>query len=260
MSTTPIEYGVTLRRSLAFQIIGVFIAAVVIATTLRAVVVGVYVIPSRSMEPTLLAGDVVLVSKVSYWLGVPPTIPLTDIVLSRRFRLQWSKPQRGDVVVFRFAYQALFPHEPEYFVKRIVAVAGDTVWVISDSVLSRKPPKARIPPEQHYGGMVIVPHRGMRVRVLPTTIDYWRPFIEREGNRVRIERSSVLINDSVCSHYVFQQDYYYVLGDNRSSSFDSRYWGFVSESDIIGKPVVILWSKSPILGTIRWERIGAIPR
>lgn len=248
------------HRAARSQPLAVLIGAIVVALSIRIFAAGIYVIPTRSMEPTLHAGDVLLVSKLSYWLGMPPTVPFTDVVLNNPWRIRWSYPQRGEVIVFRFAYHEQFPNEPDYFVKRIVGMPGDTLWVVGDSIYQR-PPRHRHPvADLRYGGKVMVPAAGMTVELHPSTIEYWRPLIEREGNRVAITRNLVLINGESRSSYTFAHNYYYVLGDNRASSFDSRYWGFVSDADIIGKPVLVLWSKSPGLGTIRWERIGSIPR
>ncbi|MCX7929585.1 MAG: signal peptidase I [Chlorobi bacterium] len=237
------------------------VSSVTVAFVVRTVGFSIYVIPTRSMEPSLFAGDVVLVNKLGYWLGVPPTVPLTDIVLSRPIRIQWSKPRRGDVVVFRFAYHAEYPTEPDYFVKRIVGMPGDTLWVVGDSVYAyRAKRRMRTTPQQRYAGAVVVPAAGMTIELSPKNAEYWRPFIEREGCRLECVRNVVLLDGQLRSKYTFVSDHYYVLGDHRSNSFDSRYWGFVSEMDIIGKPVLVLWSKSPTLGTIRWERFGTVPQ
>ena len=236
------------------------LAAVVLgAVILRSIALGVFVIPSRSMEPTLLAGDVVLVSKLCFWLAPPPTIPLTDVVLERRPRLLWRAPRRGDIIVFRFAYHAQFPTEPEFFVKRIVGLPGDTLWVVGDSIF-RKP--QRIPRQKTgvYTGMVVVPKEGMNVALDRTTLRYWQPFIEREGHRAELVRGLVVLDGQSRSSYTFEQNFYYVLGDNRAGSFDSRMWGFVAESDIVGMPVLVLWSRSPVLGHVRWNRLGVVPR
>ncbi len=231
-----------------------------LAIVLRVFALGIYIIPTSSMEPTLMAGDVVLVSKLRYGIGLPPVVPFTDIVLTLPVRWWWRKPQRGDIIVFRFAYHAQYPSEPDYFVKRIVGMPGDTLWVVGDSLLSRPPRRLRLPPTQQYAGRVIVPAAGMTVSLNVSTIPYWRPFIEREGNKVEVTRNLVLINRQSRSDYTFEQDYYYVLGDNRQRSFDSRWWGFVSAVDIVGSPVLVLWSKSPVLGTMRWERTLVVPQ
>ncbi|MBK9247697.1 MAG: S26 family signal peptidase [Ignavibacteria bacterium] len=88
----------------------------------------------------------------------------------------------------------------------------------------------------------------------------YRHIIEREGSTIEISHSIIIINGSVSSTYTVQDNYYYVLGDNRRDSYDSRYWGFVPEVNIIGKPLLIYWSselQSMVKG-IRWERIGLV--
>lgn len=241
------------------RLVPTLLVVVLGAVVLRSIALGVFVIPSRSMEPALLAGDVVLVSKLSYWLAPPPTIPLTDVVLQRRPRLQWHAPQHGDIIVFRFAYHAQFPSEPEYFVKRIVGLPGDTLWVVDDSVF-RVPHRISRRRGRLYTGKVVVPKQGMSITLDRTTLRYWQPFIEREGHQVELVRGLIVIDGQSRSSYIFEQNYYYVLGDNRAASFDSRFWGFVAESDIIGTPVIVLWSRSPVLGHMRWNRLGVEPR
>jgi signal peptidase I len=242
-----------------WRLLSTLALAVIVAVVVRTIALGVFMIPTRSMEPTLLAGDVVLVCKVSYWLGMPPTIPLTDIVLSHPPRLRWRYPERGELIVFRFAYHANVATEHEYFVKRIVGMPGDTIWVVGDSVY-RLPPQRRYRQRERYDGFILVPKEGTSIQLTTTNVQYWKPFIEREGHRIEVVRGVVLLDGQSMTTYTFQQNFYYVLGDNRAHSFDSRVWGFVAESDIVGKPLLVVWSRSPVLGHVRWSRLGVVPQ
>jgi signal peptidase I len=93
--------------------------------------------------------------------------------------------------------------------------------------------------------------------------------IEREGHTVRTEDDMILIDGTVTSTYLVHKNYYFVLGDNRDNSMDSRYWGFVPDDHLIGEALFVYWSWdtkvsvsniSEKLSTIRWKRIGTLIR
>lgn len=105
-----------------------------------------------------------------------------------------------------------------------------------------------------YGGLVI-PKKGETVKLTIRNFDLYKRIIEIfEDNEVRIENDNIYINEQITEHYTFRQNYYFVLNDNRDDSKDSRHWGFVPESHIIGKASFIWFSKFPE-GSIRTERI-----
>lgn len=161
-----------------------------------------YLVPSPSMVPTLLPGDRILADKRAYGLRVP----ILDKVLFR------STPDRGDVVVFRY------PADPSMtFVKRIVAVPGDTVEVV-DGVLLVNGDKS--------------PYQG----ILGEAAD-------AKGRNYQKTK--------------IPEGHLFAMGDNRDFSTDSRFWGFVPEEDILGRPFLIYWSSGQGMGVPRWERIGS---
>ncbi|MGK7313213.1 MAG: signal peptidase I [Candidatus Longimicrobiales bacterium M2_2A_002] len=216
-----------------------WIKSLVIALTLflviRAFVVEAFRIPTASMENTLLVGDFLLVNKAVYGAQVPGT----------SVRLPaFGAPERGDVVVFTP------PHDPaRNYVKRLVGVAGDTL-AMRDKILFRNGDPVREdyvvygdPLDSHAPSMgwqadyLVDP--GNRIRYRPTR-DNWGPLVVPEGR-------------------------YFVLGDNRDDSEDSRYWGFVEEASIKGKPLFVYYSfnprtrdQVPWLTEIRWDRIGGV--
>jgi signal peptidase I len=191
-------------------------------------------IPTSSMENTLLVGDFLLVNKAVYGAEVPGTNLRLPAV---------TEPGRGDVVVFNP------PHEPrKNYVKRLVGLPGDTLQMV-DKVLFLNGRPLPEPYARYIDRNGDARHPGMRwqsnhliaspaAREYHPSRDTWGPLVVPPGR-------------------------YFVLGDNRDNSEDSRYWGFVSRSAIRGQPWVVYFSFEPspgreVLdpGEIRWDRLG----
>ena len=199
---------------------------------IRAFLVQSYVVPSGSMENTLLPGDFLLAAKFTYGLE----IPYTGIKL-----LQLKKPRRGEVVVFKY------PLAPVDYVKRVVAVAGDTVE-IRDKVLYVN----GVPQEEPY-----VIHTDSRV--IPNDLGIPPPEFQRlweerklvENYSVRDNFGPVVVPEGCC----------FVMGDNRDASSDSRFWGPLPYKNLKGTPLIIFFSwdsNGPwwrVWERIRWRRL-----
>jgi len=105
-------------------------------------------------------------------------------------------------------------------------------------------------------GPLLIPAKGMTLELTTENLPLYRRAIEiYEGNSVEVRDGQILINGEACSSYTFQMDYYWMQGDNRHNSADSRYWGFVPEDHIVGRATAILFSKDKEKGGIRWNRI-----
>ncbi|MEJ2679401.1 MAG: signal peptidase I [Gemmatimonadota bacterium] len=202
--------------------------SLVIAFTLfiviRTFVVEAFRIPTGSMENTLLVGDFLLVNKAVYGAQVPGT----------SIRLPaFEEPRRGDVIVFNP------PVDPDKnYVKRVVGVPGDTLRM-RDKVLYVNGERQVEPYAVHNDPAdVYAPGMAWQRKFLADPHDtlYYRPTRDNWGPIV------------VPPHE------YFVLGDNRDDSEDSRYWGWVKSSTIEGKPLFVYFS--PWLTAIRWSRIG----
>jgi signal peptidase I len=121
------------------------------------------------------------------------------------------------------------------------------------------PHDARFPWNRDNFGPVIVPGKGDTISLTLLNINIYRRIIETyEQNRLEVSNTTIYINGTPATQYTVKQDYYFVLGDNRHHSRDSRHWGFLPESHIIGKPVLIWFSAGRITGQpprIYWNRI-----
>lgn len=229
----------------------VFPAAVLLFLVLRTFFVEAYKIPSGSMERTLLVGDFLLVNKLVYGAGIPFT--------GRRMPAV-RMPRVGDVVVFEY------PVDPsKNFVKRLVGMAGDTL-AMRDGVLERNGKVQQETYVEHTEPGVDPVNdefrwqRGHLVKtaVAASALEAGSGFAE--GTLYRPSRNN-------WGPLVVPPHHFFVLGDNRDNSLDSRYWGFVSDSLLRGTPLVVYYSfepdsasAMPWLTRIRWARIGSAVR
>ena len=108
-------------------------------------------------------------------------------------------------------------------------------------------------------GPIWIPAKGKSINLtLDNIAVYERPIRVYEGNDLKITDGKIFINGKEAKSYTFKMDYYWMMGDNRHNSADSRYWGFVPEDHIVGKPIFIWWSSDPDrngFSGIRWNRL-----
>ena len=123
-------------------------------------------------------------------------------------------------------------------------------------------PFAIFPNTDEYGwtrdnfGPIVIPKKGMTMKLTNDNISiYKRVITHYEHNTLQIKDGKFIINGQPTSEYTFKMDYYWMMGDNRHHSQDSRYWGFVPEDHVVGKPIFIWFSYDSQLGKIRWDRI-----
>lgn len=248
-------------------------------------------VPSGSMQPTIEPGDVILVNKQ---VVGPRLLNLRKLYRENRVeyrRLQGRKAvSRGDILVFQQPQWTANPAKSaygEYFVKRCVGLPGDTLLVDSSYIrhcseepcLSMKRMFTSKKREFHdmYKSQGVYPHHPkynhwsiiqfgpiwLPAKGSVLVFDTLNPFlyadiIRMEGNKfVPDSLGKVWINNSIRSDYTFKQNYYFMLGDNFFGSSDSRVWGFVPESHIVGKAFIAAFSINPYrrwYKSITWNR------
>lgn len=200
------DQGEPLRSTLSEWVI-----TVLLLLFLTTMLVQAFVIPTGSMEDTLLIGDHLLVDKLAY---SPPG-------LISKYILPYENPKRGDIIVFRYPTDI-----QQTFVKRCMGVPGDHIRIVNKVVyLNGKP--------------LDEPYKYNKTDY----IDSYRDNFPGEPN-VTLEPGAVqmLEHNVVNGEVVVPPNSYFAMGDNRDSSWDSRYWGFVPRQNIIGKPLIIYWS------------------
>jgi signal peptidase I len=274
----------------------IFLFTVVLALLLKTCAIEAFRIPTASMENTLKAGDFLLVNKFVYGPRTPSTIPFTALALPVIRLPGPSSPRRGDVMVFELPPYAREGDSDAHrqYVKRCIALPGDTlliknrrVYVNGDELIvptvrtsdrhllpqgygdPRMFPKGAGFNEDQYGP-VVVPRSGDTVLLSKETYFLFKDVIAYEGHEIGLDSAgAVVVDGDPRQTYVIAKDYYFVLGDNRDNSLDSRFWGFVPDDAIIGKAMMIYWSWNEVAAEqgfterfkhIRWERIGTIIR
>lgn len=212
--------------------------AVLLFLVIRTFLVEAFKIPTGSMERTLLVGDFLLVNKAVYGAQ----LPFTEIRLPA-----FDRPERGDVVVFEYPLD-----QSKNYVKRVIGLPGDTVSM--------------------RGGQLYV----NGVRQVEEYVQHTQPggdYHDQQFNWQRqhlapgVERSSYRPTRDDWGPIVVPEGKYFVMGDNRDNSQDSRYWGFVDRTLIKGRPLFIYYSFDrsrlrplPWLTEVRWDRVGNLVR
>jgi len=242
-----------------------------ITLIIRSFFIAAYKIPTASMKNTLLPGDYLIISKADYKLTTPRFIPFTQIEIPYLTLLDIDKPKLYDVIVFKYPgniYRKITDNKLN-LVKRIVALPGDTLKIVNRTLFLNhkriKPPttvyysdskilsggvrgKGIFPPNKNWNtdnyGPLVIPQKGDKIRLSLKNIKYWQTVIENDTDTstVSVEGSVININGIPAREYTLRQNYYFVMGDNRDNSLDSRYWGYVPEKNILGKALVIYWS------------------
>ncbi len=204
------------------------VIAIILALTIRVFIVQAFKIPSGSMIPSLQIGDHILVNKLSYGIQRPKDcefemsfLPVT--CYSSELVVDFGPPERGDVIVFRYPED-----EHKDFIKRIIGVPGDSIQIRNKIVYVNGEPFQDATFTQRVDPGIIDGRINPRDNYGPVTVP---------------------------------PHSYFVMGDNRDQSLDSRFWGYVQEHKIKGRAFLVYWSwngQGSLMEWVRWNRIGKI--
>ena len=194
-------------------------------------------VPSNSMMPTLLTGDFILVNKFDYGLRLP--------ILNSKI-IDFSKPERGDVIVFRYPnYEHRAGYSGVDFIKRVVALPGDTISYEKDQLIVNGDAVEYKKIGSYQGvdsGKAMSGYRHIREKINEADHDI---LLHPLGNSRKLSKTTV------------PEGHYFVMGDNRAHSSDSRFWGYVPESYILGKAIGIWMHWDWNHNTMQLSRIGS---
>lgn len=212
-----------------------------------------FVIPSGSMKNSMLIGDMLFVKKFSY--GIPtPRLPWLEVQVLPDFKgnghlIDGPKPQKGDIVVFRY------PHDEKiHYVKRCVATGGDIIF-LQNKKLYLHPKDGNEFVKKNYKNHNIIEFQDMLFVEDPYRKDH--PGIHNDDSITRGSTSYTQLFDMMPIQ--IPKGEYFMMGDNRDHSNDSRFWGTVAYEYIVGKPwfIYFSWDKDK---NIRWDRVFQTPK
>lgn len=204
-----------------------FFPVLLLVLLLRTFVVEPFHIPSSSMVPTLLVGDFILVNKFDYGLRLP--VIHTKIV-------KIGEPKRGDVIVFRY------PPDPKVdYIKRVIGLPGDHIVYRGETLYINGKP---------------IPDKGLGFYTGP----------DQMGAVLHQENLGGVVHDTLIipgmehkqGEWTVPPGEYFVMGDNRDNSSDSRYWGFVPENNILGRAFFVWMNWDAFRDSALWHRVGTV--
>jgi len=271
-----------------------YFAPIIVALLLTTFVVQGYGVPTGSMENTVMTGDMLWGNKLIYGAKSPQYFPFTNIRIPFLQLPAFAHPRTGDVVIFDWPgnRDEVRPVDHENYLKRCIGTPGDTVQLINRVVYVNHrmipfPPNAKIETVTIYPkgypdpeifpkgsdfnsdnyGPIVVPKKADNIKLNAEAFQKWQIFIEREGHSCELHGTSVFIDGKPVTNYTVEHDYYFMMGDNRENSLDSRFWGFVPKQSVLGKAMIVYWSWNPDIpiydlpqkiASVAWNRIGIL--
>lgn len=237
------------------------------------------------MEPAMLPGDIILVSKMTYGVRL-----LNPVIYFKQKKIEyfrtrgWSSIKKGDTFVFNWPeFKKSTDSSTDIYgdclVKRCYTLPEDTVIIKNERIINEKnnyggeiyepgmgdiqrkhnlfPRDSSLRWSLDKYGPLYVPGRGQTINLTKQIVYWYKDILLYENPNARIKDSTLVIDGKTVLKYTFQHNYYFMLGDNFYNSYDSRYWGFLPDANVIGKAIVVLFSIDPYengLKKIRWRR------
>jgi len=244
------------------------VGAIIVVMILNGLLIASFVVPTGSMERTVMTGDFLFVNKYLYGPTTPQVVPFINVPLPFYKFPAFRDPEKGDVIVFIFPGKRdeVIPTRFDYYLKRCIATAGDTLLIVNKKVYvngieqllpeygqfdqysqeSQYDKVRSFPPgagntANNYGPLRI-PKIGDKVSVTPNNWRQWEIFIKREGHDITYNGESILIDGKPSNQYTVERNYCFGMGDNRDNSEDSRFFGFIPYENVVGTPLIVYLS------------------
>ncbi len=218
-----------LKESTLVEYAKSFFPVILAVLLLRSFLVEPFRIPSGSMMPTLLVGDFILVNKYTYGIRLP--------VINRKV-VDLGSPERGDVMVFRF------PKNPDVdYIKRVIGLPGDHIVYQDKTLFINGTQVPQVPAGTYIGSGSGLSMSGASLR---------REILGEVEHDILVMPRQRGVNSDV----VVPEGHYFVMGDNRDNSNDSRYWGFVPDENLVGRAFMIWMNWDSAGDGVAWNRIG----
>jgi len=249
---------------------GSLLLTLVIVLFIQSFFIQGYSTPTGSMLSTILIGDKMFFNQFLYGGSTPRFIPFTEIKLPYWRLPAVREPRRDDIVNFDFPgfKDEIEPSTKVQYLKRTIGQPGDVVEVRNKVVYVNgtefpKPKglqfsdrrifkKGETDPDifptgsgwnRDQYGPLRVPAKGDVIELNRNNYLWWDTFIKREGHKIEIKgENEILIDGKPAASYTVEEDYYFMMGDNRDNSLDSRFWGFVPKENIVGKAWFVYFS------------------
>ena len=207
-----------LKEPLAIEYAKSFFPVLVIVLIFRSFLIEPFQIPTGSMIPTIEVGDFILVNKYAYGVRLP--------IIGTKI-LEVEDPDRGEVIVF------IPPHENKYYIKRVIGLPGDTVRYEDKNL--------------YVNGELIIKNYAESIMVGTSIGDLPGALYSETINGVEhaIQNIDAVGRQRTRTTWVIPNGHYFMMGDNRDNSSDSRVWGTVPNEDVVGKAVAVWMHKEP---------------
>jgi signal peptidase I len=244
------------------------VGAIIVVMILNGLLIASFVVPTGSMERTVMTGDFLFVNKFIFGPSTPQVIPFVNIPLPFYKLPALRDPKQGDVIVFIFPgnRDEVVADKFNYYLKRCIAVAGDSLQIVDKRVFvnnkefllpeygqfypftresefdrSRTFPRGMKFSPNNYGP-IRIPKEGDIVTLDPQNWRQWEVLIRREGHSISYDGTSIILDGKPSTKYKIERNYCFGMGDNRDNSEDSRFFGFIPYDNIVGTPILVYLS------------------